>query len=146
MKRITLELLPDDAEPFLRRAAYDAAMFGALCDYMTKRTGSIPYRGHGESLEDARKRWQVKFLAGKRIVEAFGIEYEPTSEEETLTVGYPMEGGNAKRHNIAGLALNVIHDSKPNYDKPYPAYRRGVHEEACKQAVERVVRKWRAGL
>lgn len=137
---VTLELRTDDAEPLLRQAAEDAAKYGALCDYITKRTGNCPQRGFSETLDDARKRWQAIFLRAKRIVESFGIEYEPTSEEETLTVDFPHEGGTRK---VIGGLFAMTTGSKQNFKKPFPSYRREVHSEACRAAAGRTVRKWK---
>lgn len=139
-KAITITVRMDDVEPVLREAARDAAMYGALCDYMTKRTGNRP-TGYGELLEDARKRWQAKFLRAKRIVEAFGVEYEPTSEQETLTVDFPWVGG--KRKLVANLFYEVSGQTQ-DFKRPFPSYRREVHQEACRQAADRVVRRWQA--
>ena len=141
-KRVTVTLRIDDAEPFLRKAAFEAAKFGALCDYMTKRTANCVERGFGESFDDARARWSERFRAAKRIVETFGVEYEQTSEQETLTVGYPLEGGKVKR--VGGF--DFVEGSKLNYNKPHPEYRREVHTHACYAAADRVVRKWRESV
>jgi hypothetical protein len=70
-----------------------------------------------DRLAEEKKEWLARFLAAKRIVEAFGVEYEPTSEAETMTVHFPMKS---------------------------QKYRHGIHAEACRQAAKRVVRTWRA--
>ena len=84
-KNITVTLRATDIEPFLRKAAKDAALFSAWCDYITTQTHNPPSWAF-MSVADAKKEWLARFLQAKRIVESFGIEYEPTSEEETLTV------------------------------------------------------------
>lgn len=139
-KQITLALRADDAEAYLRQAAEDAAKFGAWVDYIGPRTWHGPRWGDRAA---AKKEWQALFLKAKRIVEAFGVEYEQTSEEETLTVDFPHVGGKTK---VVGGLLRVTTGSAPDYKDPRPAYRRGVHEEACRQAADRVVRRWRAML
>jgi len=145
-KTITLDLRPEDAAPILREAAEEAAKYGAWCDYIDRRTGNCP-REYGESLDDARKRWMTKFLRAKRVVEAFGVEYEPTSEEETMTVDHPWVGGKTKVLKIPGIGpIGMRSGSKPDFSKPFPSYRREVHAEACRQAAKRVVRAWRAAL
>lgn len=142
-KTITLDLRPDDAEPILRDAAERAARFGAYCDHITRRTVEGPASGN---YDDCRKQWLARFLAAKRVVEAFGVEIEPTSEPETLTVYYSHIGGRRKLKNIGGVRFNVVTGSKPDYKNPYPCYRRDVHAEACRQAASRVVRRWRETL
>lgn len=134
---VTLELRADDAEPILRKAAYEAAKFGAWCDYITARTYNPP-----GSPAQRKKEWLANFLRAKRIVETFGVEYEPTSEQETLTVGYRYVGGRAE--NIVGFT--VIRGSKPDYSNPVPQYRGEVHSQACHAAADRVVRAWRRTL
>jgi len=142
-KHITLELRPEDAEPILREAAEDAAKFGAWCDYLTPRTWNAPYRVD----DDERKRWHGKFVRAKRIVEAFGLEHEATSEGETLTIDYPMKNEKRKRRVIAGLlAFTEVSGGEVDYKRPQPSYRRHIHAEACRQAADRVVRRWRAML
>lgn len=147
MKTITLELKPDDAEPILRQAAFEAAKYSALCDYVTKRTYNSPWRS-GQTFEETRKRWDELFRKAKRMVEAFGVEYQQTSEEETLTVAFDTAGGTTKVVDLGGAVGKVGWRSGGELDfkHPKPSYRGGVHEEACRQAAERTVRTWRAGL
>lgn len=145
MNNVALTLRADDAEPFLRKAAEDAAKFGAWCDYITKKTGGNP-KSTSESTDDAKKRWLQKFLAAKRIVEAFGVEYEQTSEEETMTINYNYVGGKTKVMDVGGIKFGMRTGSQPDYKNPYPYYRGDVHAEACRQAAIRVVRAWRANL
>jgi hypothetical protein len=133
MKGVTITLHVDDAEVMLREAAYEAAKFGALCDYATRRTSSTP-RKFKESLEDAMARWRERFIRGKRVVEAFGLEYERTSEEETMTMRAALKQVYA--NGIAyerGLTASA-------YKKPKQEYRGSIHDEASKQAAERVVK------
>ena len=61
----------------------------AFCDHITRRTYDGPEWRQGETYEDRKKRWHAEFIKAKRIVEAFGVEYEPTSEGETLTTHIP---------------------------------------------------------
>ena len=141
---ITITLRAEDAEPFLREEARKAAFYGALGDYITKRTWDTP---GGRSLADDRQCWQREFLRAKRIVESFGVEYEPTSEEETMTVQFPMKNEKRTPVVVAGLIKYTrVEGGEPDYKKPEPRYRRGVHAEACIQAADRVVRRWRATL
>src|ERR1035437_9101297 len=93
--KVTLTLLADDAEPFLLQAAEEAAKFGAWCDYITAKTYNAPNWGNME-LADRKKEWREKFLRAKRIVESFGVDYEQTTEAETLTVNYDYVGGKTK--------------------------------------------------
>lgn len=140
---IMLALRPEDAEPILREAAREAAEFGGLLDHVTRRVERKPYRGHGEAYEVTRKNWQARFAKAKRMVEAFGVDVESTSEAETVTVDYPYEGGKRKPMDVAGVRFNYVTGSQPNYKKPYPVHWRGVHAEAAIQAADRVVRRWR---
>lgn len=133
-KTITLALRAEDAEPILRQAAYNAAKYGAWCDFFTRKTVGIPA---GE-----RPQWTAKFLEAKRVVEAFGVEYEATTEPETMGLYYPYVGG--KRINRG--FFNEIVGGKPDYKNPLPQYRAEIHAEACRQACERVVRRWRQSL
>lgn len=138
-RTINITLRADDAEPILRQAAYDAAKFGALCDHMTAKTHDAPTIT-GETIADARRRWSALFLRAKRIVEAFGTEYEPTSEQETLTLWFDYIGGKTR---TTEMGFRVTEGSQPDYKHPRPAYRREVHTHACHAAADRVVRAWR---
>ena len=140
--KIALMLLPDDAEPILRKNAYAAAKYGAFLDYITLKTYNAPNRPDAE----ARKRWQASFLSAKRIVEAFGIEYELTSEQETLTLHFPYVGRKRKLKNVAGMAFYTVTGGKPDYAHPQPSYRHEVHSAACIAAANRVVKAWRKTL
>lgn len=143
---IKLTLRSDDAEPILRKAAYEAARNGALSDHMTLKTHDAP-TGFNESFIHARARWLADFLSAKRIVEAFGVEYEQTSEPETLTVWHDYVGGKRKVRNLPGIGpVATVTGSQPDYRHPRPAYRREVHSHACHAAAERVVRAWRQSL
>lgn len=140
MKTITLELRPEDAEPILRQAADDAAKYSALCDHITSKTWNAP---GPHPLADAKKEWLARFLKAKRIVEAFGVEYEQTSEPETLTVHYDYIGGKRTIMNLPTIGpVGVTRGSVPDYKNPRPAYA-SWHSEACRHAAERVVRRWR---
>jgi hypothetical protein len=140
---IMLELRPDDAEPYLREAAEEAAKLGAWVDYLTRKCGNLPCGF--DVLDERKKEWRMKFLRAKRIVEAFGVEYEQTSEEETMTVDYPTVGTKYKIVNLGPPLGRVRMGSggSPDFKHPYPSYRSGVHAEACRQAALRVVRRWR---
>jgi hypothetical protein len=143
-KTITLELRVEDAEPILRAAAKEAAEFGGLLDHVTRKTGGIRHQLFREKFDDARKRWHQRFAKAKRMVEAFGVEYEPTSEAETLTVDYRWIGGTTKVKRIPGIGpVGWTTGSQPDYAHPFPSYRGEVHAEACRQAASRVVRAWR---
>jgi hypothetical protein len=140
MNTISITLRQQDAEPILRRAAYDAAYYGSWCDYITPRTYSFNLRVDA----DAKKRWRDNFLRAKRLVEAFGIEYEQVSEEETLTVYIPFKNEKRKLRKVGGFGFTVLEGGVPDYDNPQPAYRGTIHTYACHAAAERVVRRWRA--
>jgi hypothetical protein len=138
MQVVTVTIPVDDAERVLREAAKKAAQYGALVDYVTRRTGgSVPWCGHRMRFEDARAEWKRRFLKAKATVECFGVEYEPTSEGETLTVGF--EHKTKAMRNIAGMTFREVED---DFTKPRPEYRGGVHDAACEAAAERVVRQW----
>lgn len=144
---ITLELRVEDAESILMKAARDAAEFGALLDHVNRKTGNVRHRGTGESYDDARKRWHQRFVTAKRMVEAFGLDYEPTSEAEALTVDYRYIGGTTKIHKVHGIgSFGVTSGSQPDYDHPYPSMRGEIFTEACRYAAKRVVSRWREAL
>lgn len=143
-KTITIALCLEDAEPMLRQAAKEAAEFGALLDYVTRKTGNVRQRNMGERYDDARARWQKRYLKAKRMVEAFGIEYEPISEGEALTVGYRYVGGKTTIRRMPGIGpVQWTEGSKPDYDHPYPEMRGEIMTQACIAAADRVVRRWR---
>ena len=145
-KTVTITLRVEDVESWLRQNAGEAAKYGALCDYITRRTYNVRYRGYGESLDDSKQRWQRLFLKSKRIVESFGVEYEPTSEQETLGVHIPMKNEKRKTRVVAGMAFCEVSGGEPDYKNAMPEYRGEVHSQACHAAADRVVRKWRASL
>lgn len=142
MKEVTVKLPIDYAEKVLRDAAYKAAYFGSLLDYMTRRTKQRP--GPGYTLDEGRIAWKEGYLSAKRVVQAFGVEYEPVSEQETLTVTYEYKGGKTKRVMIAGLLkFNHTEGGRLDYDNPIPCYRGEVHREACEHAAASVVKSWK---
>lgn len=130
---VTVTLRREDAEPILRKAAYEAAKFGAFVDHCTRRTVNCPHRGHGESFEDAKARWSKWYLQAKRTVEAFGVEYSMTSAEETIGIYWPPKPGTGTQY-------------VPDYANPLPMHRGEIHSQACHAAAERVVRAWKAKL
>ena len=143
MKMVTLTLRAEDAEPILRQAADTAARYGAYLDHITRRTvGSPALYLSKTSFDDFRKEWRAKFLAAKRIVEAFGVEHEPTSEAETLTVWIGMKNEKRRPLKVAGLAMVEVSGGEHDYDNTRPEYRRDVHAQACRYAADRVVRRW----
>lgn len=150
MKKISITLPADDLEPILRDAAFDAARYSAWCDYIVPhRTYMGPGSNNRIPAAEIKARWRGKFLRGKRIVEAFGVEYEPVSEEETVYVSYPHRKGEKREPvSIGGLVMFTrVSGGTVDFKKPEITYRGGeIHEEACKQAADRVVRKWRASL
>lgn len=133
---ITITLDASDLEPILRKAAHEAALYGGWVDHVTRRTYNPP--------QDLKwqPEWKQKYLRAKRIVEAFGVEHEATSEQETLTVHYPHVGG--KKIN-RGFFVEIV-GSAPDYKNPIPEYWRGVHANACEAAADRVVRRWRESI
>src|SRR5690606_4802745 len=128
-------------ESVLREAAYKAALYGALTDYITRRTGNRPSWNGAKTFEEARAAWRRQFARAKALVECFGVDYEPTSEAETLTIDYgskPILDKKGREVIVAGLFRRVETD----FDQRFPAYRRHVHEAACEAAALRVVRAW----
>lgn len=145
-KTITLELRPEDAEPMLRQAADDAAKFGGWCDHITRRTVDMPWASAmlgRDDFDKNKQEWQSRFLQAKRIVEAFGVEYEATSEQETLTTYIPDKVLKSHLVKVAGMTWRHIDKSMPDPKNARPRYAKAVHAEACKQAADRVVRRWR---
>lgn len=143
MQTINLTLRADDAEPILRTAAFDAARYGSWCDYITGKTYSAPFSTSGKTTAAQKADWHLRFLKAKRMVEAFGVEYQMVSEAETLTVHIPMKNQKHKPRNIAGMRFLEVVGGEPDYANPQPCFRGGVHEDACKAAADRVVRAWR---
>jgi len=145
MDTITLALRAEDAEPILRLHAELAARYGAFCDHITRKTVERP--NAYTPIEEARAEWLAKFLQAKRVVESFGLEYEPTSEAETLTVYVPDKVLKSRIvKGVAGMSFRLIDKSVPDPKNARPKWRGGVHQEACRHAAERVVRRWRAAL
>lgn len=140
-RTVTVTLRADDAEPIVWQAAYDAAKYGACLDYVTRRTRNSP---GGLDYDANRVRWHAAFVRAKRLLAAFGLDPEPTSEEETLTVSYDHVGGKRKRVIVGGLLQYYrIEGGGPDYKHPQPAYRGEVHSMACRAAADRVVRRWK---
>jgi hypothetical protein len=138
---VTITLRADDAEPLLRKAAYEAAKFGSWCDYITRRTYNPP-----SNPSTARAGWQESFLRAKRTVEGFGIQYEMVSEEETLSVHIPDKVLKSHLTTIAGMTFRHIDKSVLDPKRMMPSYRGEVHSQACHAAADRVVRAWRQSL
>lgn len=141
---ITLELRPEDAEPILRKSAYEAALYGGRWLHITRRCVNRPGTLSDATFEANAAEWHRQYLAAERMVEAFGVEAETTSEGETLTVYVPDIVLKSHVVQMAGMAFRRIDKSKPDTNRKNwrPEYRRGVHEEAARQAAERVVRRW----
>lgn len=144
-KTVTIELPVEEAESILRSHAGIAARFGAYLDYITRRTYQMPGPEY-TAFDDRRKIWNEKYLGSLRVVRAFGIEPERTSEEETLTVHIPMKNEKRKLRVIAGMQFNEVSGGEPDYKHPIPEHRVRVHLEACIAAAERTVRKWKETL
>jgi hypothetical protein len=142
--KVTLTLRADDAEPILREAAREAASYSALCDHMTKRTVGLPC--HVKNIDERKKEWQAAFLRAKRIVESFGVEYDATSEAETLGVYIPDKVLKSHIVRVAGVAFRRVDKSVPDPKNAMPLFRGAVHSEACKAAAARVVGRWRKTL
>jgi hypothetical protein len=140
--KVTVALQADDAEPILRKAAYDAAKYGAWCDHINRRVYNLPVT----PTEENRKHWQQCFLRAKRTVEGFGVDYEPTSEAETLSVHWPDKVLKSHLVNVAGMRFRHIDKSVSDPKNAMPSYRGEVHSQACHAAAERVVRAWRETL
>lgn len=137
--KVTVTIPIEAAEKMLREAAKAAALYGALVDHMTRKTSNRP---GPQSFDEARKQWAREFLRAKKIVECFGLEYEPTSEAEALTVTYgtkPVKDRRGRQETVLGIFRRVEAD----YSQILPCYRREVHEHACDAAADRVVRRWR---
>lgn len=143
---ITLTLDLDAAEKILREAAQWAAFYSSCLDFITRKTYNTPQRT-GETLEAARERWHTFFVKHKRMVEAFGVEFSPVSEAETITIGYPYtKGGKRERVKVAGIAFDRVTGAVRDYKRPVPEFRRAVHGDACHAAADRTVRAWRQSL
>lgn len=141
---ISLRLAADDAEPILRISAELTALYSALLDYTTRRTGNCPNVGSGRTHAQARAEWQDKFLRNKRVVESFGVEFSPISEQEALTVAHPFLRAGAK-HPTEPRRVGAT-EGVADLTKPYPTWRRDVARDACLHAADRTVRAWRATL
>lgn len=124
-KTVTITIGIADSVPIVREAAFQAARCGALLDHVTRKTHESP--ASAGAYDSYREQWREKFLRHKRICEAFGVEHETTSEQETLTVTFAYLPGRV---------------AKQDFSKPYPTYWRDVHIQACHAAAERVVRKF----
>lgn len=142
-KTVTLTLQIPDARPILHHAAYDAAYFSALVDYVTTKTANRP-GGFANSLADAKVEWNRKFLRARRVVNSFGMDYERIPEEEVINPkGYvPYEGGTRKLEKVGGVSFVRVEGSKPNYKKAGPMFRGEAFRAACKVSAERVVTLW----
>ncbi len=142
-KLVTISLEARDARPILDRAAYEAARYGSLVDYITLQTWNAPGSG---SIADLKVEWRRKFLAAKRVVESFGVEYVAVSEEDTVNPrGHvPYIGG--KRERLAGFDFVTGAKPDPNPKNHKPQYRGAHHLEACKKAAEQTVALWAAEL
>lgn len=142
--KVTLTLRADDAEPILREAAFTAAKFSAFCDFLTRNTVGLPCDWN--RLDERKKEWQVVFLRAKRVVESFGVEYERTTEEETMTVYVPDKVLRSHIVNVGGIRMRHVDKSVPDPKRAMPQLRAAVHSEACHAAAERVVRRWREAM
>lgn len=148
MKNTTLTLPIEDAEPILRKAAYEAARFGGFLDYIGRKT-YLP-RGmpgpHGDGYDASRQIWQARFLKAKRMVEAFGVEYEQTTEPEALGTTYPYwKNEKVRRRHVPGIGMMIHREGgEPDMKRPVTTYQGNIHDDACEAAAERVVRRWRS--
>lgn len=118
MDLVQISLRKEDAAYVLHGAAFDAAKYGALCDYMASNVSDIPSDALmlGASLVEVKKEWTGRFLRAKRITEAFGVDYAPVTEDATVS---PL--------------------SKPAPGmKPRRCYREREHLAACEAAATRV--------
>ncbi len=142
---VTLELRVEDAEPILRKDAYEAAKYSAWLDHITKRTVSSPC-STSRDFDADRKDWNLKFLSNKRLVESFGIDYEILSEQEVLGVYIPEKVLKSRIVKLAGFSIREVQKSEPDPANAQPRYQSSICLEACKQAADRVVRNWQATL
>jgi hypothetical protein len=133
MSTVNLTLRVEDAEPILWKAAYEAALYGARVDYVPRNCYDSPFSSFSKSYDECKREANEHFLRAKRIVEAFGVGHEPTSEAETLTIAFPPKKGTGSTY-------------VPNHKRPTPDYRGAVHVEACKAAADRVIRSWKQTL
>lgn len=142
MSTVTLSLRVEDAKPILRKAAYEAALYGGHADHIPRRSWGRP-GPTGETFDDFRKRCAGRFVEAKRIVEAFGVEVELTTEPEAMTIHYPhRKGGKYKKHNVAGFVMRERIGGETDWSKPEPMYRSEVHRYASEAAADRVIRAW----
>ncbi len=155
MSTVTITLRRDDAAPILREAANDAAHYGAMLDYVTRRTVDVSGRTYAgqihwytgkrtvDNFDELRKEWRDKWLRAKRIVEAFGVEPSGVSEEEAIGIqyGWLKTGAKHPRENRKVRAGEGVQ----NYDEQWPKLRGSIFHEACRQAAERTVRAWKNG-
>lgn len=146
-RTVMLALRADDAEPVLWQAAKDAAYYGALVDFIDRRAVNSPWHMEsGESLEYRRKAWQQRFLRAKRTVESFGVDYEQTTEAETLGTYIPHKTLKSHLVEVGGLTFRQIDKSVPDHKNARPRYLGEPHRKACNAAADRVVARWVALL
>lgn len=145
MQAITLSLRAEDAEPILRKEAYDAAKYGSMVDHIPRKCWNHP-KGYGVDHDKQKAIWSERFLRSKRIVESFGIDYEPVSEAETITLRYEEIKRTKARRNIAGMTFREIETVGYNSKKFEAHYISEYHSQACQAAADRAVRRWRESL
>lgn len=142
MKMITIELRQDDAEPILREAARKAALNGGRWLYITRKTCGAPTTSAGFDADS--EGWHREYLAAERMVEAFGVEAEVTSEAETMTITFQMKNQKQTVVRVPGIGPVAWRSGgEMDYKRPLPSYRGGIHQSAAEAAADRVVRRWR---
>lgn len=139
--KITLQVR--DARPILWQAARDAAYYGSLTDYITLRTWNAP--GARKPIADLKVDWRRKFLAAKRVVNSFGVDYFAVSEEDTVNPkGHvPYVGGRVKKLRLGSLGtIGMREGARPDPKKAEPQYKGAHHLQACDAAADKTVEFW----
>lgn len=138
---IHLTLRVEDAEPILRQAAFDAAKFGGYLDNVPRRIWNSPARG--SKYEESRAEWRGKYLAAKRIVEAFGVEVE-LADGDFVGTHYPhTKGGKREILDVGGLKFAMMKGAKTDHSRPEKQWLGVRFQEAAEAAQGRAVAKWR---
>jgi len=141
--KVTPSLWVEDAKPIVREAALVASRFGGLLDHHPRRCWDSQ-TNHGETLDEARKRWAEKYQSAKRVLDAFGAEVEPVPESEAVGVHYPhYKGEKIKVVNLPGLGP-IRHRSggTPIKSKPEKIWRGTAFRAACQKAADDAVEAW----
>lgn len=124
-KEVTITLDRRDAERILLEAATEAAKWGGYLDHVTRKT---ILRAFG-TYDTHRPLWRERFVAAKRVVEAFGVEVEPISEAEMIGRHEHPKPGTGTTYVPSGIFSPIIS---------------GYVNDASAAAGRRVVARWKA--